>query len=768
MFFKHLENKNLIRKCSNSLFSILVLTIIFSISSVYAQTNNCDIERLELLEDTQHSLTINDILASPYQQKFRQISESVPKLGHSKSTWWVKLNIYNIDNNNKYLLLNRNLGGEMTAYLQLGQELSQLQRIDALSYPSFTLHLPEDSHATVYLKIRNYYNVLTLPIKILNTESLFESYELNNFYMIALFSGLVVLTLYNFLLFIGEMKLGYLSLSIFTLSSIIIFIIDFNLFPSFFLLNYHSNYLYVLPFILMVASAFYYGSTIEPSQDRILTTICLYGARTALASILLIRLNPDLELVLYAATIILLPILIMTLTIKLWNGKQKLKPIFIAVVVLAASVIPNLCMRLELIDYNMQWLLISKLGVLLSVLILSYYQGQQTRMLREQRDIVTHINNAKDSFLATLSHELRTPMHAIIGVGSLMRETPLNAEQLHYLEKLDIAAVHMLSLVNELLDLSRATYVGIKLNRVTFNLENLLNQVQQISLVMARKKGITLAVNLQHANIDLYGDSKRIFQILNNLVNNAIKYTDVAGYVRLNHKLNLLSPSLVEVQFEIVDNGKGISDEQLKHLFEPFYSPHNEPLGIGLGLTISAKLVEAMGGELKVESTLNQGSRFYFSLRLPLCEASAGGQANSHSLDPISTDGALANLRILLVDDDEINQFVGKKFLEKQGANVVIAEGGEMALIELDLQTFDIILLDISMPNMDGYMLTKHIRTHKLWRHIPIIAMTAHVTPGYRERCLASGMNDFIGKPFDMETLLDVIKRCLELPANVH
>ena len=127
----------------------------------------------------------------------------------------------------------------------------------------------------MYLKIRNYYNVLTLPIKILNTESLFESYELNNFYMIALFSGLVVLTLYNFLLFIGEMKLGYLSLSIFTLSSIIIFIIDFNLFPSFFLLNYHSNYLYVLPFILMVASAFYYGSTIEPSQDRILTTICL-------------------------------------------------------------------------------------------------------------------------------------------------------------------------------------------------------------------------------------------------------------------------------------------------------------------------------------------------------------------------------------------------------------------------------------------------------------------------------------------------------------
>ena len=212
-------------------------------------------------------------------------------------------------------------------------------------------------------------------------------------------------------------------------------------------------------------------------------------------------------------------------------------------------------------------------------------------MLREQRDIVTHINNAKDSFLATLSHELRTPMHAIIGVGSLMRETPLNAEQLHYLEKLDIAAVHMLSLVNELLDLSRATYVGIKLNRVTFNLENLLNQVQQISLVMARKKGITLAVNLQHANIDLYGDSKRIFQILNNLVNNAIKYTDVAGYVRLNHKLNLLSPSLVEVQFEIVDNGKGISDEQLKHLFEPFYSPHNEPLGIGLGLTVKTRLV---------------------------------------------------------------------------------------------------------------------------------------------------------------------------------
>ena len=303
---------------------------------------------------------------------------------------------------------------------------------------------------------------------------------------------------------------------------------------------------------------------------------------------------------------------------------------------------------------------------------------------------------------------------------------------------------------------------------MTFNLENLLNQVQQICLVMARKKGVTLVVNLQHANIDLYGDSKRIFQVLNNLVNNAIKYTDVAGHVSLNHQLNLLSPGLVELQFEIVDDGQGISDEQLKHLFEPFYSPHNEPVGIGLGLTISAKLVEAMGGKLKVESTVNKGSRFYFSLHLPLCEAAQGMPTSPHSLESIREDAVLASLYILLVDDDEINQFVGKKFLEKQGANVVIAESGEMALAELDSQAFDLILLDISMPTMDGYMLTKHIRTHRFWRHIPIIAMTAHVTPGYRERCLAAGMNDFIGKPFDMETLLEVIQRCLEMPANVH
>jgi signal transduction histidine kinase/CheY-like chemotaxis protein len=661
------------------------------------------------------------------------------------------------------------LAGEIAAYLQVGQTLGELRRIDALSYPSFPLHLPADTQATIYLKVRNYYNVLTIPIKVLNTEELFKSYELNNFYIIALFAGLVVLTLYNFLLFIAEMKLGYLSLSTFTLSSIIIFVIDFNLFPSFLLMEYNSKYLYIVPFILMIASAFYYGSTIDSLQDRLLSKICLYSARVTLISIILLKMNPSfLEFAFYIITILLLPLLVLILIIKIFNGKYKLKPILVAVIFLSMGVIPNLCMRLELLDYDMRWLLISKLGVLLSVLILSYYQGQQTRMLREQRDIVTHINNAKDSFLATLSHELRTPMHAIIGVGSLMRETPLNAEQLHYLEKLDIAAVHMLSLVNELLDLSRATYVGIKLNRVDFNLEHLLNQVQQICLVMARKKGVNLVVNLQHADIDLYGDSKRIFQILSNLVNNAIKYTDIMGQVRLNHQLVLLSASLVEVQFEIVDNGKGISHEQLKHLFEPFYSPHNEPLGIGLGLTISAKLVEAMGSELKVESTINQGSRFYFSLRLPICESIQNSQSPSHALAQLMPAVSLVALHILLVDDDEINQFVGKKFLEKQGANVVVAESGEMALVELDSRSFDVILLDISMPNMDGYTLTKHVRTHKLWRHIPIIAMTAHVTPGYRERCLAAGMNDFIGKPFDMETLLDVIKRCLKLPTNVH
>jgi signal transduction histidine kinase/ActR/RegA family two-component response regulator len=768
MFFKHAQELSLIRKLYCSGFFILALTFTFSISSVYADSNSCDILSLELLEDAKHNLSIEHILTSNYQQKFQSLGEPVPKLGHSKSTWWIKLKIHNIDQSNKYLLLDRNLGGEISAYLQTEHELSNLKRIAALSYPTYPLHLPANTQAILYLKIRNYYNVLTVPIKILNTETLFESYELNNFYIIALFAGLAVLTLYNFLLFIGEMKLGYLSLSIFTFNSIIIFIIDFNLFPSFFLLSYHNNYLYVLPFILMVTSAFYYGSAIESNQETVLTKICLYGARISLITIFLLKLIPDLEFVLYVVIIFILPILIIALTVKLWNGRQNLKPIFIAVLVLFICITPNLFMRLELLDYKMHWLLISKLGVLLSVLILSYYQGQQTRLLREQKDIVTHINNAKDSFLATLSHELRTPMHAIIGVGALMRETPLSAEQLHYLEKLDIAAVHMLSLVNELLDLSRATYVGLKLNKVNFNLENLLNQVQQICLVMARKKGVTLVVNLQNANINLYGDSKRLFQILSNLVNNAIKYTDVTGYVKLNYKLILLDTNNAELQFEIIDTGKGISREQLKHLFEPFYSPHNEPIGIGLGLTISAKLVEAMGGELKVESMVQQGSRFYFALRLPICAAPESVHQVAHLTASHSLDSMLATLQILLVDDDEINQFVGKKFLEKQGASVVIAENGEAALNELDTQHFDVILMDISMPAMDGYTLTKHIRTHKLWRSIPIIAMTAHVTPGYRERCLAAGMNDFIGKPFDMETLLDVIKRCLDMPVNVH
>ena len=225
MFFKHAQDLSLIRKLYCSVFFVLALTFTFSISSVYADSNSCDILSLELLEDGKHNLSIEHILTSTYQQKFQSLAEPIPKLGHSKSTWWVKLKIHNIDQSNKYLLLDRNLGGEISAYLQTERELSNLKRIAALSYPTYSLHLPANTQATLYLKIRNYYNVLTVPIKILNTEALFESYELNNFYIIALFAGLAVLTLYNFLLFIGEMKLGYLSLSIFTFNSIIIFII---------------------------------------------------------------------------------------------------------------------------------------------------------------------------------------------------------------------------------------------------------------------------------------------------------------------------------------------------------------------------------------------------------------------------------------------------------------------------------------------------------------------------------------------------------------
>jgi PAS domain S-box-containing protein len=388
-------------------------------------------------------------------------------------------------------------------------------------------------------------------------------------------------------------------------------------------------------------------------------------------------------------------------------------------------------------------------------------------------------SRAKSQFLANVSHEIRTPMNAIIGLAHLALGHAEDPRQRAYLTKIHAAGQILLGIMNDVLDSSKIEAGKLTLEERAFELAPVLGGVRDMSAARAEERGLKVSFSVaDDVPAWLVGDSLRLGQVLMNLVGNAVKFTS-QGEVAIAVGVARRGSADVELSFRVRDSGIGMTDAQVQALFQPFSQADGSTTrrygGTGLGLSISKQLVELMKGTLEAESVFGEGSTFTFSAMFGVGKAVEGASAAIAAADVAGeargahvhgdpdgdAAGRLRGLRILVIEDNEINQQIACELLRAAGADVVTARNGwdGVAAVEAATAAFDVILMDVQMPVMDGYEATRALRSGPRWERLPIIAMTAHAEDDERRRCLAVGMNDHLSKPIKPEELVDMVER---------
>ncbi len=384
--------------------------------------------------------------------------------------------------------------------------------------------------------------------------------------------------------------------------------------------------------------------------------------------------------------------------------------------------------------------------------------------LRESATLAERANRARSEFLANMSHEIRTPMTAILGLTYLLQKTELGSVQRDHTHKIDSAARTLLAILDDLLDYSKLEAGRIAIEEQAFVLREVIDDITVVFAPGARDKGMAFDVSIAPGlPTALIGDPARLRQILLNLVGNAIKFSE-RGSVGVLVSGEIDQGGEVNLQIAVRDTGIGIDSETLKRIFEPFYQAETSSTrrfgGTGLGLPITQWLITLMGGTLEIETAPGVGSEFRVRLRLP--QAAPSAVAASPAVDHLSESSArLSGLSVLLVEDNPINRHVAREILVGEGAKVDIACDGHEAisLLRSAPSTYDLVLMDIQMPRMDGFEATREIRETLGLRDLPVVAMTANVSPEDRAHSREAGMNDHLAKPIDVQTLVATVLR---------
>ncbi len=426
------------------------------------------------------------------------------------------------------------------------------------------------------------------------------------------------------------------------------------------------------------------------------------------------------------------------------------------------------------------WLFV---GLSMTLLVLTgsaaIFQREMERAaikLTEARAEAQTANRAKSEFLANMSHEIRTPMNGILGMTEMLESTQLTAQQKVFADTISSSGQSLLAVINDILDLSRIETGDEKLKSKPFDLHMLAEQVYASFEPLARQRNINFKLALNETLPEtVRGDESALRQILINLLNNALKFT-AAGSVSVEIS-GKVKDRVLALTIDVEDTGIGIPDDRADHIFDMFAQAESSTTrrydGTGAGLAISRLLARAMGGDISVRSVEGKGSTFSFQVKLPVISnaelpardvvhefVASDSAAPEAPLRPAAPTGSnqtpTMGIRILVAEDNEVNRLVLKHLLSTQSHNVTFAVDGREAFEAFKRDSFDVVLMDISMPNMDGYEATRAIRAHETEHHLnhtPIICVTAHTLEEHREKSLASGMNDYLPKPVGKENL---------------
>ena len=735
---------------------------------------------LSILEDPGQQLTVEQATSADTLSTFTPYLDNIRDLGLKDSAWWLRLDIQRddtIDTDWYAQFTVPMLTAESDAYFLSDKHPTPVPLSNMQEKPSelrlYTLKLPKLKQFTLILRLNNHGDALIhFPLQLLNTEQLYKSIATDHFLYGGIMLSLLVLATYNLFLFFSLRHYAYLTLVIYLLASILLVQKATNAIPALSFLQDPTTFYHAFSIQLILITAVQFWRQLTESKELFprLDKIAWYQI------LFMIGITPFISFLPYsnAWSLTLVTLVLFTITpfciFAIKKRPSTAISLFLSFITTIISAVPiTICSFGFFLDKVEIALDIYNIGVLCATVLLSFTLVEHTRQLRIQARRSKTESAAKDNFLTTMSHELRTPMHAVNSVVHLFKSTPLSDKQKIYLNKLEISADHVLSLINQILDLGRINSSEFILETHPFQLSETLQQVSQLLTEEAEQK--QLAFNIEnHAHIppgkSLICDATRLKQVLLNLLHNAIKFTEKGSVTLTIENTSDVPPSTntVSLQFRVTDTGIGIPQEQHQSIFHAFSQVDNSTQrkygGSGLGLAISHKLVNQMGGALKLNSTPGQGSCFFFTITYLLHDDST--DLTIATPPRPEAQHKQAKITVMLVDDVQLNRFLGGELLKMLGVNAITVGSGEEALQTLRQQTqptIDLVLMDVSMPGMDGYEATRQIRSETRFADLSVVALTAHAIEGERERCLASGMNDYLSKPFELEQLQEKIQR---------